>query len=128
MHAASGHASASGWVRRKGSVEEQPGRELTGEVERGRQRETFACDALPIRCRERLPHGYMASLRSLANATTNPRAKGAAGPGAEGHQAAPRKLESAGTSDSGAGVQNALCGNPRNEVFHASCRGLLRLA
>ena len=90
MHAAGGHASASGWVRREGSVEEQPGRELTGEVERGRQRETFACDALPIRCRERLTHGYIASLRSLANAATNPRAKGAAGPGAEGHLASLR--------------------------------------
>ena len=55
MHAAGGHANASGRVRREGSVEEQPGRELTDEVERKRQRETFACDALTVRCRGRIP-------------------------------------------------------------------------
>ena len=51
MHEADGRAGACGWVRREGSVEEHPGRELTGEVERERQRDTFACDALTVRCR-----------------------------------------------------------------------------
>ena len=53
MHEADGRAGACGWVRREGSVEEHPGRELTGEVERERQRATFAYDALAVRCRGR---------------------------------------------------------------------------
>ena len=65
MHEADGRAGACGWVRREGSVEEHPGRELTGEVERERQRDTFACDALTVRCRGQLPpharHHYICS-------------------------------------------------------------------